>query len=79
MLDYTEYRREHPGPLSKKSFEFWRRNGGKDLDSFAWKNKKNNKKQKKQKNNQKNKQKQKKALKIYKNEIKSMTGNVYYY
>ena len=70
MLDYTEYRREHPGPLSKKSFEFWRRNGGKDLDSFAWKNNKNNKKQS---------EKQTKALKIYKNEMKSMTGNVYYY
>ena len=51
MSDYRDHRKEHPGPLSQKSFQFWRSNGGKDLDGFVWKDsgKKINKKQKKKK------------------------------
>ena len=47
MTEYKEYRRDHPGPLSERSFQFWKNNGGEDLPTFKWtKNKKvkNNKK-----------------------------------
>ena len=39
MSEYRDYRRDHPGPLSVRSFEFWRKNGGEDLPSFQWKKK----------------------------------------
>ena len=74
MSDYRDHRKEHPGPLSQKSLQFWRSNGGKDLDSFVWKDsgKKINKKQNKKKQN--NHKKQQKQIKIYKNEVKNMSG-----
>ena len=31
MSDYRHYRRDHPGPITGKSFQFWKKNGGKDL------------------------------------------------
>ena len=78
MSDYRVYRRDHPGPLSQKSFEFWKRNGGNDLKSFKWKKEKEIKKNDKKKNT-KNHQQQKKIYKIYKNEIKNMNGHVHYH
>ena len=81
MSDYRHYRRDHPGPITGKSFQFWKKNGGKDLPSFVWKGKsikKINKKQNKKKQN--NHKKQQKEIKIYKNEIKNMNGgNVHYH
>ena len=71
-------RRQHPGPITEKSFQFWKKNGGKDLDSFVWKE--NSKKINKKQNNHKNQQKQKKKHKIYKNEIQNISGgNVHYH
>ena len=52
MSDYVEYRRDQPGPLSVKTFQFWKNNGGEDLPTFKWTNKKVKKqKQKNGKNN----------------------------
>ncbi|XP_057310820.1 uncharacterized protein LOC130648752 [Hydractinia symbiolongicarpus] len=33
---YKEYRKNHPGPLSKRSFRVWCQNGGKDKEDFKW-------------------------------------------
>ncbi|XP_065640365.1 uncharacterized protein LOC136072900 [Hydra vulgaris] len=33
---YQNYRSQHPGPLSKRSFNKWKRNGGMDEFSFKW-------------------------------------------
>ena len=46
--DYTIYRHKNKGPLSQKSYEFWKKNGGKDREGFVWKGKgvKKNKKSK---------------------------------
>ena len=49
MSDYRIYRRAHLGPLSQKSFNFWKRNGGNDLQSFKWKKEKEIKKRQKEK------------------------------
>ena len=84
MSEYRDYRRDHPGPLSVKSYQFWRKNGGEDLPTFQWTDKKvkNNKKTTTKitkKNYHKNQQKQKKTYKIYKNEIKNMNGGIVHY
>lgn len=31
---YKEYRKKHPGPLTNKSFHFWKNNDFKDSDRF---------------------------------------------
>ena len=82
MSDYKDYRRDNPGPLSNRSFEFWKENGGEDLPTFKWKSKDKNVKKKQNnnhKNHHKNQQKQKKTYKIYKNEIKNMNGGIVHY
>nr|XP_047132335.1 uncharacterized protein LOC105844623 isoform X2 [Hydra vulgaris] len=33
---YQNYRSQHPGPLSERSFNKWKRNGGMDESSFKW-------------------------------------------
>nr|XP_047129812.1 uncharacterized protein LOC124809889 [Hydra vulgaris] len=33
---YQNYRSQHPGPLSERSFNKWKRNGGMDEPSFKW-------------------------------------------
>ncbi|XP_065680121.1 uncharacterized protein LOC124809685 isoform X6 [Hydra vulgaris] len=33
---YQSYRSQHPGPLSERSFNKWKRNGGMDEPSFKW-------------------------------------------
>nr|XP_047136031.1 uncharacterized protein LOC124813265 [Hydra vulgaris] len=33
---YKTYRSQHPGPLSERSFNKWRDNGGMDEPSFKW-------------------------------------------
>ncbi|XP_065660718.1 uncharacterized protein LOC136084534 [Hydra vulgaris] len=34
--EYERYRSQHPGPLSERSFNKWRSNGGMDEPSFKW-------------------------------------------
>ena len=41
----------HKGSLSKNSFKFWKRNGGKDREGFVWKGKGITKKKKTKKKN----------------------------
>ena len=34
--DYRKFRKSHHGPTSRRSFEVWRRQGGKDRPNFKW-------------------------------------------
>ena len=36
---YLAYRKDHPGPISSKSFGVWVGNGGRDREGFKWSNK----------------------------------------
>ena len=72
MSEYREYRRDQPGPLSDRSFQFWKNNGSEDLPTFKWTNKKikeqkqkngkNNHHKNNKKNHHTNQQKQKKNI-----------------
>ena len=63
MSDYKDYRRDNPGPLSNRSFEFWKENGGEDLPTFKWKSKDKNVKKKTKQQPQKSPQKSTKTKK----------------
>jgi hypothetical protein len=34
------WRKDHPGPKTKRAFRFWKNNGMKDLPNFVWKKRK---------------------------------------
>ncbi|XP_065674672.1 uncharacterized protein LOC136091257 isoform X2 [Hydra vulgaris] len=35
--DFMAWRRQNPGPKTRRAFQFWVRNGSKDLPGFRWK------------------------------------------
>ena len=43
---FKRYRLTHPGPSTKKAFQVWKSNGGRDYENFKWKKNKNNNKKK---------------------------------
>ena len=48
---YLMHRRNHPGPKTKSSYNFWLKQGGKDRDDFVWKKRKEINKKKQEKKN----------------------------